>query len=92
MTVLGYYSLSHFVCLSLCVYVSLPLYTVLFNSFKPQNGLVHFVKIYTSDFGKERLEKEEIEGPAELLEDNEGVLKGEGENPDIIEVIRRVSK
>ena len=52
------------------------------------------MKIYTSDFGKERLEKEEIEGPAELLQDNEGILKGEGENPDIIEVhvIRHVSK
>lgn len=34
-----------------------------FDAFKPSNGSLMSVKIYKSDFGKERLEKEAIEGP-----------------------------
>ncbi|KAG2467174.1 ESF1 protein, partial [Polypterus senegalus] len=49
-----------------------------FNSFKPKGGIVYSVKIYPSDFGKERIKKEEQQGPLELVtlpedpeEDNE---------------------
>ena len=72
MTLLLLLCLCHF-CLSI----------VLFNSFKPQNGVVNSVKIYASEYGKERLANEEREGPAELV-DNED--KGEGKGDDAIEV------
>lgn len=36
---------------------------VLVNAFKPPMGLVKSVKIYPSEFGKERMAKEAIEGP-----------------------------
>lgn len=57
---------------------------VLMSSFTPQGGVVKSVTIYPSDFGRERLIKEDIEGPAELVEDN--ILK-QGDNPGHIEVI-----
>ncbi|XP_069385674.1 ESF1 homolog [Paralichthys olivaceus] len=38
----------------------------LFNSFTPQGGAVLSVKIYPSEFGKERLKVEETQGPMEL--------------------------
>ncbi|XP_060939544.1 ESF1 homolog isoform X1 [Limanda limanda] len=38
----------------------------LFNSFTPQGGAVLSVKIYPSEFGKERLKAEETQGPMEL--------------------------
>eukprot|EP00731_Ephydatia_muelleri_P015410 Em0008g1130a len=41
---------------------------VLFNSFKPQGGSVTSVTIYPSDYGLERMEKEERTGPLELTE------------------------
>ncbi|RPA83658.1 hypothetical protein BJ508DRAFT_360344 [Ascobolus immersus RN42] len=34
-----------------------------FHSFKPANGKVNSVTIYPSEFGKERMEREELEGP-----------------------------
>ncbi|XP_028262998.1 ESF1 homolog [Parambassis ranga] len=38
----------------------------LFNSFTPKGGAVLSVKIYPSEFGKERLKMEETQGPLEL--------------------------
>ncbi|XP_059187056.1 ESF1 homolog [Centropristis striata] len=38
----------------------------LFNSFVPKGGAVLSVKIYPSEFGKERLQVEETQGPPEL--------------------------
>jgi hypothetical protein len=38
------------------------LYTI-FDSVKPDGAVIHSVKIYPSEFGKERLEKENREGP-----------------------------
>ncbi|TGJ78199.1 hypothetical protein E0Z10_g10567 [Xylaria hypoxylon] len=35
----------------------------LFSSFAPQGGRVEKVSIYPSEFGKERMEREEVEGP-----------------------------
>ena len=60
----------------------LPSHVVLLSSFKPQKGVINSVTIYPSDFGKERLEKEDILGPAEIVEDE---LKPDL-NPDSIEV------
>ncbi|XP_069090201.1 ESF1 homolog isoform X1 [Pleurodeles waltl] len=40
----------------------------LFNSFKPKGGVVFSVKIYPSEFGKERMKKETVHGPVELKE------------------------
>ncbi|XP_019607605.2 ESF1 homolog isoform X2 [Rhinolophus sinicus] len=39
----------------------------LFNSFKPKGGVVFSVKIYPSEFGKERMKEEQAQGPVELL-------------------------
>ncbi|XP_068843497.1 ESF1 homolog [Capricornis sumatraensis] len=39
----------------------------LFNSFKPKGGVIFSVKIYPSEFGKERMKEEHIQGPVELL-------------------------
>lgn len=39
----------------------------LFNSFKPKGGVVFSVKIYPSEFGKQRMKEEQIQGPVELL-------------------------
>ncbi|XP_014343331.1 ESF1 homolog isoform X1 [Latimeria chalumnae] len=38
----------------------------LLNSFKPKGGVVFSVKIYPSEFGKERMKAEELQGPTEL--------------------------
>ncbi|XP_077670197.1 ESF1 homolog isoform X2 [Eretmochelys imbricata] len=39
----------------------------LFNSFIPKGGVIFSVKIYPSEFGKQRLKEEELQGPVELL-------------------------
>merc|ERR1712126_23933 len=50
---------------------------LLLSSFCPPSGTVSWVKIYVSDFGKERLEEEKTLGPKELRR-----LKGEEEGDD----------
>lgn len=40
---------------------------VLFSSFLPRGGSIHSVKIYPSEFGKERMKEEELHGPPELV-------------------------
>lgn len=40
---------------------------VLLSSFVPSGGVILSIKIYLSDFGRERLSKEDVEGPEELI-------------------------
>ncbi|XP_005175348.2 ESF1 homolog [Musca domestica] len=40
---------------------------VLFNSFLPRGGSILSIKIYPSEFGKERMKEEELHGPPELV-------------------------
>ena len=45
-----------------------------FSSFVPSSGRIHKISIYPSEFGKERMEKEEMEGPPkEIFGQNNGV-------------------
>ncbi|KFQ25743.1 ESF1, partial [Merops nubicus] len=50
----------------------------LFNSFTPKGGAVFSVKIYPSEFGKERLKEEEQKGPMELLDLPENTTENDG--------------
>ncbi|CAH3194572.1 unnamed protein product [Porites evermanni] len=52
---------------------------VLFNSFKPRDGVIKSVKIYPSDYGLEQMQKEECFGPVEL-KDDEDESENLGEN------------
>lgn len=40
---------------------------VLLNSFKPATGSIHYVRIYYSQFGLERMKVEEVKGPSEFI-------------------------
>ncbi|CAH1791290.1 unnamed protein product [Owenia fusiformis] len=53
---------------------------VLFNSFKSAGGVILSVKIYPSEFGKERMALEEKQGPTELVE--EKLASDEEETPE----------
>ncbi|XP_018118287.1 ESF1 homolog isoform X2 [Xenopus laevis] len=50
----------------------------LFNSFKPKGGIIFSVKIYPSEYGKERLKEEELHGPQELKNVSEDVADEQG--------------
>ncbi|KAM4902762.1 ESF1 homolog [Sylvia borin] len=50
----------------------------LFNSFTPKGGTVFSVKIYPSEFGKERLKEEEQKGPVELFDLPENTTEDDG--------------
>ncbi|KAI0419255.1 hypothetical protein F5X98DRAFT_85247 [Xylaria grammica] len=53
----------------------------LFSSFVPQGGRIEKVSIYPSEFGKERMKREEVEGPPKEI--FKKVAQDEGElNPD----------
>uniref|UniRef100_A0A7M4F292 ESF1 nucleolar pre-rRNA processing protein homolog n=1 Tax=Crocodylus porosus TaxID=8502 RepID=A0A7M4F292_CROPO len=54
----------------------------LFNSFTPKGAVIFSVKIYPSEFGKERLKKEELQGPVELLSLPENTTEKHGFIPD----------
>ncbi|KAM6280593.1 ESF1 homolog isoform 1-T2 [Porphyrio hochstetteri] len=50
----------------------------LFSSFTPKGGTVFSVKIYPSEFGKERLKEEEQKGPVELFDLPENTTENDG--------------
>ena len=52
---------------------------LLFSSFKPRGGSIEKVTVYPNDFGLERLAREEVEGPSELVHCGSGEEEeGEG--------------
>jgi hypothetical protein len=44
---------------------------ILFNSFKPTAGFLKSVKVYQSNFGKEKMQQEETFGPQGIWNDEE---------------------
>ncbi|XP_069706231.1 ESF1 homolog [Phaenicophaeus curvirostris] len=50
----------------------------LFSSFVPKGGVIFSVKIYPSEFGKERLKQEEQKGPVELFDLPENTTENDG--------------
>ena len=44
---------------------------ILFNSFKGPAGVIKSVKVYQSNFGKERMEQEAVFGPQGIWNDEE---------------------
>lgn len=55
-------------------------FLVVFNSFKPQHGVIDSIKIYPSEFGLDRMEKEKLYGPAELIKNNLDSSKDQARN------------
>lgn len=63
-----------------------------FSSFTPGNGRISNISVYPSEFGKERMAREEMEGPPKEIfaqrkpetkeEDGESVLKGDEDESD----------
>lgn len=53
---------------------------MLLNSFKPPQGVIKSIKVYISEYGKERLEYERLHGPKELTEGGEDAPEPEIES------------
>ena len=57
-----------------------------FSSFVPSGGRIHKISIYPSEFGKERMEREEMEGPPkEIFGQNNGTGPLEQDRSDLAE-------
>ena len=57
-----------------------------FSSFVPSSGRIHKISIYPSEFGKERMEREETEGPPkEIFGQNNGIGPLEQDTSDSAE-------
>ncbi|KAK7754131.1 pre-rRNA-processing protein esf1 [Diatrype stigma] len=54
----------------------------LFSSFAPKGGRIERVSIYPSEFGKERMQREELEGPPKEIFKKGGQSKEEESEPD----------
>ena len=59
---------------------------VLFHSFKPTNGVIKRVKVYKTQFGKERLEIEQREGPGVFLKGNSEEEDLNGEEQEVLKL------
>lgn len=56
---------------------------VAFNSFVPKDGKIEKIAIYQSEFGKERMKKEEVEGPPKELFTSKKKKKEKNDDSDI---------